>query len=128
VADALLSALAGGRSLVLRDDGAGGLVLVETSRSGASSTHAPAGEPVGAAWAEGRGVLFGRLPADTGFVAVEVDSPGDENRARVHLAAGVWVAVLPAAIPAVVVFHDARGGETARLQVAPPDQGLAGPP
>jgi hypothetical protein len=125
VADALLSALADGRSLVLRDDAAGGLVLVETSRSGASSTHAPAGEPIGAVWGRERGVLFGRLPADTGFVAVEADAPGGDDRARVHLAAGVWLAVLPAAVPAVVVFHDARGAESARLRVAPPEAGPA---
>ncbi len=120
MADALLSALADGRSLVLRGDGAGGLVLVETSRTGASTTHAPVAAPVGAAWTGSRGVLFGRLPAETGFVAVEAEA-GGEDLARVHLNAGVWLAVLPAAAPATVVFHDARGVETARLRVTPPD-------
>jgi len=117
VAGALLSAIAHGRSLVVRDDGDDGLVLVETTRSGGSVTRAAAGDDVAASWHGDRGTLFGRLPPDAGFVAVEVDGGAE---ATVHLAAGVWLAALPEAASATVVFHDAGGAETARHRVDPP--------
>jgi hypothetical protein len=117
VAGALLSAIADGRSLVVRADGADGLILVETTKSGGSLTHAAAGDDVTASWHADRATLFGRLPPDTGFVAVEVDGGAE---VPVHLAGGVWLAALPAPRAATVVFHDARGAETARHRVDPP--------
>jgi hypothetical protein len=117
VAGALLSAIADGRSLVLRTDGGDGLILVETTRTGGSVARAAADEDVGAAWHADRATLFGRLPPDAGFVAVEVDG-GEE--ATVHLSGGVWLATLPVPATATVVFHDARGGETSRHVVVPP--------
>jgi hypothetical protein len=118
VAGALLSAIAHGRSLVVRADSGDGLILVETTRTGGTVTHAAPGDDVAASWHDDRGTLFGRLPPDAGFVAVEVE--GDEE-ATVHLAGGVWLAALPVPASATVVFHDARGGETARHRVDPPD-------
>jgi hypothetical protein len=116
VAGAHLSAIVDGRSLVLRADG-DALVLVETTRTGGSVTRAANGDEVAAAWHADRATLFGRLPPETRFVAVEVD---DGAEVRVHLADGVWLAALPAPAPATVMFHDARGAETARHRVAPP--------
>ncbi len=116
VASALLSAIADGRSLVVRDDGSGGLVLVETTRSGATVTAAAPEDGITAARSLPGPILFGRLPPQTGFVAVE--TPGDG--ARVHLASGVWLATLPGPATATVVFHDARGRETERIEIDAP--------
>jgi hypothetical protein len=116
VADALLSAIADGRSLVVRDDGSGGLVLVETTRSGATMTAAVPEKGITAAPSLPGPVLFGRLPPRTGFVAVETPEDG----VRVHLASGVWLATLPHPATATVVFHDAQGRETERIEIEAP--------
>ena len=116
MADALLSAIADGRSLVVRDDGSGGLVLVETTRSGATMTAAASADGITAVPSLPGPVLFGRLPPRTGFVAVE--SP--EDGVRVHLASGVWLATLPHPATATVVFHDAQGRETERIEIEAP--------
>jgi hypothetical protein len=116
VAGALLSAIADGRSLVLRDDGSGGLVLVETTRNGATLTAAAPDEGITTAPSLPGPVLFGRLPPQTGFVAVETPEDG----ARVHLASGVWLATLPRPATATVVFHDAQGRETERIEIEAP--------
>lgn len=116
VAGALLSAIADGRSLVVRDDGSGGLVLVETTRSGATQTAAAPQDGITAARSLPGPVLFGRLPPHTGFVAVETPEDG----VQVHLAGGVWLATLPRPSAATVVFHDVQGRETERVEIEAP--------